>query len=712
MLSTKSAKSTIAISLISVLVLSGIALPAAAAGGGSSGTATSLLYSPAPPTYAGSAGKFLSGPTLVPSAFGDPPGATPSGMPHLLAPDLNPRPLVPKGNSPGVGANAGTVPPAVNCSPAGPGCDSVTTSSAATTNPVALNAVDSGTTFGYDIEPSDMGLCAGNGYAMQTVNIGVVQVFDGSTLTPVSGVVSLDSLMGLSALGWGSGGDVSCLYDSANGGHWIITEFVSTTPEPFSPFTGCFDGVYDTCREGIAVSATNDPMGAYNVYFLDPNHVNNDPGSGYLLNDFAKIGTTADAFLLFYDEFNLNPSTMPACPAFGCNGFNGAQEFAFNKAALESGLSVTAPTFNVAYENMGNSPNLYPIPAHPPYQPLSTSCFTGRYAGYVCWYAVIPAQTPDPSQYDNSNGGTGYMVGALDFFGAGDNRLGVFAWTGLSGLTSADCSSCGSLKFGGQLLTTGLTYMNEGGLCPASQGGFCGLAPQKSGPIPLGDNCQAFGVFGTNTTDNGPCPESGLATNGDFLTQASYSDHQLWTAVSTLVNQQFGNSNEIHVGAGYWVVGTSKFDAMGTFTITSQGYVTASHEDLSYPSIAADLSGSALITFTLSGNGGPTGADGGGFYPSTAYGTFTSTSGGLGDHTIHVSALGQSPQDGFTQYIGQNRWGDYTQAIFVPTMGYYFATGSIQHPNCADSAFLSDPTCGGTRDPFANWGSSVNLLPT
>lgn len=638
-------------------------------------------------------------------------------MPHYLTPNLNPRPLVNPGSAPSVGANSGAVPPVVSCVPVGPGCDSISLASTAITNSTSLNAYNSGSTFGYDIEPSDMALCAGNGYAVQITNIGVIEVFNGTTLAANSSVVSLDAVLGLSAnaatggtnkatgLNWGSGGDVSCLYDSANGGHWFITEFVSTTPEPASPFSGCFAAAYNTCREAIAVSTTNNPKGSYNVYFLNPNLVNHDPGTGYLLNDFTKIGTTADAFLLFYDEFNLNPSTYPACPAYGCNGFNGAQEFAFSKAALEAGLPVTSPTFNVAYENMGTAANLYPIPAHPPFQPVSTSCFAGRYAGYVCWYAVIPAQTPAASQYDNSNGGTGYMVGALDFFGNGDNRLGVFAWTGLSGLDSNGCSGCGSIAFGGQLLTTSLTYMNEGGLCPASNGGYCGLAPQKAGPTPLGDNCQTFGLAST-----GPCPESGIATNGDFLTQASYTDHHIWTAVTTLVSQTFGSSSEIHVGAGYWVIGTTKFDTSGTFTVTNQGYVSASHEDLAYPSIAGDLSGNALITFTLSGNGGPTGADGGGFYPSTAYGTLSATSGGLNSGTIYISALGQSPQDGFTQYISANRWGDYTQAIFVPSIGFYFATGMIQHPNCADNSFLSDPTCGGTRDPFANWGSSVNLL--
>ena len=38
---------------------------------------------------------------------------------------------------------------------------------------------------------------------------------------------------------------------------------------------------------------------------------------------------------MFYDEFPLLPSSLPG---FGGGFFNGAQEFAFNKSALEQGL--------------------------------------------------------------------------------------------------------------------------------------------------------------------------------------------------------------------------------------------------------------------------------------------------------------------------------------------------------------------------------------
>ena len=128
--------------------------------------------------------------------------------------------------------------------------------------------------------------------------------------------------------------------------------------------------------------------------------------------------------------------------------------------------------------------------------------------------------------------------------------------------------------------------------------------------------------------------------------------------------------------------------------------------------------GGAIMDFTLSGNGGPTGADHGGFYPSTAFGRVSSTSGGLLGSVINIADLGQSPQDGFTEYQGypgvtRPRWGDYSNAIFLPFSGgkIYFATNYIQYPNCLPPAFtLTLGTCGGTRDGFANWGTSVNSV--
>ena len=357
----------------------------------------------------------------------------------------------------------------------------------------------------------------------------------------------------------------------------------SSRPAP-SPtggaFTGCFAGLANGCYEGIAVTDGSNPFGPYHVYFSSADYNPAEPGYPSLLNDFAKISVTRDAFMMFYDEFPLLPSSLPG---FGGGIFNGAQEFAFGKNALEQGLPVALahgrpnPAVTVARENMG----LIRTP--------DGTCARDNVlhqGGITCWVAVIPAQ-PIAGQFDNSQGGTGFMLGSLDFYGfvplatAGDNRIAAWAWTGLSALNSAGCASCNaSIRFTGQLFSGVDRYydpetVNTGGI----------LAPQKTGPIPLGDECGAA----CPAPEPACCPEGGITTNGDNLTQVSQAQGQIWAATSTQIAQTYTRANaEIHMGAVYWVVGTSSFDKTGKFTLTSQGYVAAQHEDLSMPGHGRD----------------------------------------------------------------------------------------------------------------------------
>jgi hypothetical protein len=600
--------------------------------------------------------------------------------------------------------------PAVSCEPLGAGCDNISSASGGATGVKGLNAVDSASLrtnrLHQDIEPADQGLCAGNGYVVEANNIGEILIFN-TALHRRSSVIPLDTVMGLTKRNWSSGGDISCLYDYSNGGHWFFTQIVSASPEAKGgPFAGCFAAKAYGCYEGIAVTVGSNPFGPYHVYFLNANYNRAEPGSPYLLNDFAKISVTRDAFLMFYDEFPLNGKV----PGFGGGFFNGAQEFAFNKNAFERGLPVREPSgkpnpaFTVARENMG----LLPTP--------NGTCSSDRkyhLPGVTCWYSVIPAEPADSTQYDNSHGGSGFMLDSLDFYGLGDDRIAVFDWTGLDNLNSAGCSACAGIRFGGQLFSGVQPYYDEGA-----------VAPQKVGPIPLGDECGAA-KLSVGSPPPKSCPEGGIATNGDNFTQVSQAQGQVWGAVSTEVDQTFGPSAELHFGAAYWVVGTASFDKSGMFSLTKQGYVSAAHEELEFPVMAAEGyahqdggNGEAIMAFALSGNGGPSVGDLGGYYPSTAYGRLTSTSNGLSGSVINIADLGKAPEDGFTEYQGypgttRPRWGDYSSAIFLPRSGgrIYFATSYIQYPNCTGKAFqLKVGTCGGTRDGFANWGTSVNYV--
>jgi hypothetical protein len=583
-------------------------------------------------------------------------------------------------------------PPAPPVSCPGTGCDSVSTSPGGAFGVKGIDAVDSAThttNIFSDIEPPDGALCAGNGYVVEDDNVGEILVFD-TALHRVSSVISLDAIMGLTGLGWSSGGDISCTYDYSHGGHWFFTEFVSTTPESAGgPFAtdGCFAGGAHACREGIAVTVGSNPLGPYNVYFLDADYNPAEPGYPSLLNDFAKIATSRDAFLLFYDEFPLAGAGLGF-------GFNGAFEFAFDKAAMELGLPTKLgnqpdPLFNVAIEDMGL---------------LSTPNGTCAAQG-ACWFSVIPANPPDPTQYDNSHLGSAFMLESLDFFGQGDNRIAVFDWTGLANLNSFACITCAGVHFGGQLFSNVESYYGEGQ-----------LGTQKTGNIPLGDECGAAGLS-VGSSPPASCPENGIATNGDNFTQASQAGHQLWGAITTEVSQTSSDSETpaVHQGAAYWVIGTSSFDQTGTFTLTSQGYVSAAGEDMEFPDMVAEGNfedggnGGAIMSFTLNGPD---------YYPSSAFGRVSTTSDGLIGSVINIADLGQDAQDGFSEYQGypdgtRPRWGDYGSAIFLPWSGgrIYFASEYIQNVSCTGSAFtLTVGTCGGTRDGNANWGTSVNYV--
>jgi hypothetical protein len=230
-------------------------------------------------------------------------------------------------------------------------------------------------------------------------------------------------------------------------------------------------------------------------------------------------------------------------PGLGGGFFNGAQELAFNKNALEWGLPASFPDgtpdpfLTVAIENMG----LIPTP-----DGTCTNDNQFHAAGITCWFSVIPTEPSDPSQWDNSHGGSAFMLETLDFYGQGDSRVAAFDWTGLGNLNSPGCFSCSNIHFGGQLFSGTEFYYGEG---------F--RSAQKAGPIPLGNQCGAAQNPPTATPPGG-CPEGKLATNGDNFTQAAQAQGQLWGSISTEFDQTFASeaSPEVRQGAAYWDIGT------------------------------------------------------------------------------------------------------------------------------------------------------------
>ena len=183
----------------------------------------------------------------------------------------------------------------------------------------------------FSVEPPDQGLCAGNGFVMESVN-DVLAIYDRSG-NQLVGPVDLNTFYGYAAAinrTTGAYGpsitDPSCYYD-ADTQRWfqiaLTLDRVGTTSE-----------LAGTNHLDIAVSQTADPTGAWNIYRL-PVQNNGTEGTpdhgcseGYCLGDYPHIGADANAIFLTTNEFSL----------FG-PGFYGAQIYAISKRGLASGAA-------------------------------------------------------------------------------------------------------------------------------------------------------------------------------------------------------------------------------------------------------------------------------------------------------------------------------------------------------------------------------------
>jgi hypothetical protein len=244
----------------------------------------------------------------------------------------------------------------------------------------------------FSLEPPDQGLCAGNGYVVEAVNT-AVQVYDESGAAQLAGPVPLNQLFGLSPsiirstpLVYGDfTSDPKCIYDSANGGHFILTMLQLDIDSTNGHFTG-------PSHEYIAVSKTNDPTGDWYLYSFD---VTNDGSNCPCFGDQPLVGADANGI---YISTNSYPTLE--------DGFNGAQLYAFSKNLLETGTADTGVNVPVSAPAGFDGPP----------------------------YSLQPAKTA-PGAADATN--TEYFLSALDFSATLDNRIAVWKLTGTNTLGTA-----------------------------------------------------------------------------------------------------------------------------------------------------------------------------------------------------------------------------------------------------------------------------------
>jgi hypothetical protein len=517
-----------------------------------------------------------------------------------------------------------------------------------------LNHVDQRTANGgnqFSIEPPDQGLCAGNGFVLETVN-DVLRVFDdgGNALT---GVIDLNTFYGYPAAINRTTGhygpeltDPSCYFDrdTQRWFHIALTlDRVGTT----SALAG-------TNHIDIAVSDTPSPLGGWTVYRL-PVQNNGTEGTpdhhcslGFCLGDYPHLGADANGLFITTNEFSL----------FG-PGFYGAQIYALSKSALASG----AGSFNAVLFNTGD-PSI-PFP------------------GFTVW----PAISSD-GVFDGAHGGTEFFLSSLAVFSATGTSNQILLWS-VSNTQSLDSPSP-ALALSGQYVGVA-TY----GVPPRST--------QKAGDFPLGQCLSDATIstpFGTGCwryffTSGGPFAntEKHIDSNDSRMQQVYFANGKLWGALDTAVT--VGGATK--AGIAYYVLNPHSGN------LFQQGVVAVEGNNVTYPAIAVDGSGRGVMAFTLVGDD---------HYPSAAY-TSIDTKIGAGD--VHVAAEGVGPDDGFTGYNPHSaygsrpRWGDYGAA--VSDGSFLWIASEYIAQTCTLSEYLgSGFSCGGTRTSLANWATRISRL--
>src|SRR5215216_4598303 len=247
----------------------------------------------------------------------------------------------------------------------------------------------------FSLEPPDQALCVGNGYVLEAVN-DVMNVFNtsGQSVLPdntatniVSGfprnvnhAVDLNSFYGYApAINRSTGvrgqfvTDPTCIYDAQTQRFFLVALTLEVVPT---------SGAFTTVNHlDLAVSATSNPTGSWNIYRIDVTNDGTNTGGanpGPFLGDYPHIGADSNGIYLTTNAY-------PWC----CNGFSGAQIYALSKAQLAAGAaSVTMQHIDTS--GMVNAPS----------EAGSTQ------PGFTVW----PAQSPGTSQFNLANNGTEYLL--------------------------------------------------------------------------------------------------------------------------------------------------------------------------------------------------------------------------------------------------------------------------------------------------------------
>ncbi len=534
----------------------------------------------------------------------------------------------------------------------------------------------------FSVEPPDQGLCAGNGYVLESVN-DVLRVFD-TKGNPLIGVVDLNTFYGYPAainrsarpLTFGPEiTDPSCYFDK-DAERWFHVVLTIDRKSPTS------SGLSGKNHLDLAVSNTSSPLGKWTIYRIPvqddgtdgtPNHqCVLDPAAnttGPCLGDYPQIGADRNGIYLTTNEFSL----------FG-PGFYGAQVYALSKDALvDHAANVPVFQFNTGDANFASSTGL---------------------PGFT----VVPAIAPDGKSEDEDHRGTEYFLSSTAIFSNSgvDNRVQFWAMTHTANLaknqapifvnTAVATEAYGIPNQGRQpgVGTDGVGQKPGGGNIDWPQG-QC-LNDPTCAPLLIG------------TADKYVETISPLDGSDSRMSRVYFADGKVWGSVGTGIS--FDGTTFGADGVAYFVIKPTEGSKTLAGTVAQQGYVSLPTADLIYPTFGVTEAGKGIISFTLTGPND---------FPSLAYVNVNEKSGA---GAVHVAAHGSGVQDGLTGYKAYGnpprpRWGDFGASAVVGDKVFAAQEYIGQSCNLADYR-ASSPlgTCDATRGALGNWSTRVVAVST
>jgi hypothetical protein len=529
----------------------------------------------------------------------------------------------------------------------------------------------------FTVEPPDQGLCAGNGFILESVNT-VLRVYatDG---TPLTGVVDLNTFYGYPAQFNRTTGDIGpfltdpiCLFDSQTQ-RWF--QIVLTLDQNTA---GDFTGVNHL---DIAVSNTPSPLGGWTIFKIDttndgtngtPNHqcktgphppaANGHPQACFA--DFPHVGADANGLYITTNEYEF----------FGPD-FVSADIYALSKtklaAAHATGVSPAVTLLTTVGADHGNP-------------------------GFTVW----PAVSPSPGDFATGLGGTEYFMSS----NAAGEANGTGASTDLLTWSLTNTSSLNSSTPHLSLSHRTLQVAMYGVPPPAEQKagdwplGQC--INDTTHPTPRGPGCWRY-LFAHEPAHNEVLAH--LDSSDTRMLTVQYANGTIWGALDTALT--IGGVNQAAVE---WFTVDPKVHGSGvSYSLHKNGYLGLDRNNVIYPAIAVTEGGNAVMAFTVVGKD---------HYPSAGYAPMDTD--GVG--AISIAAEGLGPQDGFTGYKAEvgspprPRWGDYGGAVAVGDS--VFIASEYTGQTCTLDQYMTNTvasplfSCGKTRVTLGNWYTRISQI--